>query len=76
MLLLEFDCHYSLVCRKLEARGIYTKKHPLEQYMYFLAKMYNVVGRVLRMRRNTHWQQNASFDRLLSRAGLRHLGKG
>ena len=34
-----------------------------------------VVGRVLRLRRNTHWQQYASFDSLLSRAGLGHLGK-
>ena len=31
---------------------------------------------VLRLRRNTHWQQNDSFDSLLSRAGLGHLGKG
>ena len=35
-----------------------------------------VVGRVLRLWRNPHWQQNASFDSLLSRAGLGHLGKG
>ena len=32
-----------------------------------------VVGRVLRLRRNKHWQQNASFDDLC--AGLGHLGK-
>ncbi len=31
--------------------------------------------RVLRLRRNTHCQQNPSFDSLLSRAGLVSLGK-
>ncbi len=35
-----------------------------------------IIGRVLRLRRNTHWQQNASFDSLFSRAGLGHVGKG
>ncbi len=35
-----------------------------------------VVDRVLRLRRNTHWQDCASFDSLLSRAGSEHLGKG
>ena len=34
------------------------------------------VGRVVRLRRNTHLHQNASFDSLLSRAGLGHLGNG
>ena len=36
------------------------------------------VGRVLRLRRNTHWQEHVSFDSLLSRDGLGHLvlGKG
>ena len=33
------------------------------------------VGRVLRLRRNTHWQDHTSFDSPLSRAGLGHLGK-
>ena len=33
------------------------------------------VGRVLRLRRNTHWQTYASFDSLLSRADLGHFGK-
>ena len=33
------------------------------------------VGRVLRLWRNTHWEQNASFDSLLSRVGLGHFGK-
>ena len=31
-----------------------------------------VVGRVLRLRRNTHRHQYASFDSLLSRSGLGH----
>ncbi len=31
---------------------------------------------VLRLRRNTHWHQNASFDSLFSRADLGPLGKG
>ncbi len=35
-----------------------------------------VVGRFLRLRRNTHWQWYASFDSLLSRAGYWHHGKG
>ena len=35
-----------------------------------------VIGCVLRLRRNTHWQEYASFDRMLSCTGLRHLGKG
>ena len=35
-----------------------------------------VVGRVLRLRQNTYWQYYASFDSLLSRAGLGYLGKG
>ncbi len=35
-----------------------------------------IVGRVLRLRRITHWQLCASFESLLSPAGLRHLGKG
>ena len=30
----------------------------------------------LRLRRNTHWHLHASFDSLLFRAGLGHLGKG
>ncbi len=30
---------------------------------------------ILRLRRNTHWQKYASFNNLLSRAGLWHLGK-
>ena len=34
-----------------------------------------VVNRVLRLWRNMHWEQYASFDSLISRAGLRHLGK-
>ncbi len=34
------------------------------------------VGRVLRLRRNTHFQDIVSFDSLFSRAGLGHLGKG
>ena len=34
------------------------------------------VGRVLRLRRNMHWQDIASFDGLLSLDGLWHLGKG
>ena len=34
------------------------------------------VDRVLRLRRKTHWHQDASFDNLLSRAGLGHLVKG
>ncbi len=33
-------------------------------------------SRILRLRRNTHWHKDASFDSLLSRAGLWHLGKG
>ncbi len=37
---------------------------------------YVIVGRVLRLRRNTHCHKDASFDSLLSRAGLGHLGKG
>ncbi len=35
-----------------------------------------VVNRVLRLWRNTHWHYYASFDSLLSRAGVGHLGKG
>ena len=34
------------------------------------------VGRVLRLRRNTLLQGYASFDSLLSRAGLGNRGKG
>ncbi len=35
------------------------------------------IGRVLRLRRSTHWHVYvSSFDSLLSRAGLGHLGKG
>ena len=34
------------------------------------------VGRVLRLRRNTHCQEHASVNSLLSRPGLTHLGKG
>ncbi len=34
-----------------------------------------IIGRVLRLRRNTHWPNHTSFDSLLSRAGLRHQGK-
>ncbi len=41
-----------------------------------MSPVYVVVGRVLRLRRNTHWQQNASFDSLLSHAGLGHLKEG
>ena len=33
------------------------------------------VGRVLRLRRNTHSQGRASFDSLLPHAGFGHLGK-
>ncbi len=45
-------------------------------YMLYL-RTHVFVGRVLRLRRNTHWQKNASFDSLLSRAGLGViLGKG
>ena len=33
-------------------------------------------SRILRLRRNTHWHKDASFDSLLFRAGLGHLGKG
>ncbi len=35
-----------------------------------------IVGRVLRLRRNTDWQDYVRFDSLLSRAALGHLGKG
>ena len=35
-----------------------------------------LVVRALRLRRNTHWQDYASFDSLLARAGLGHLVKG
>ncbi len=35
-----------------------------------------VVNCVLRLRRNTHWQEGTSFDNLLSHAGLGHMGKG
>ncbi len=34
------------------------------------------VGRLLRLRRNTHWPEYASFDSLISRAGLGNFGKG
>ncbi len=35
------------------------------------------IGRVLRLRGITHWHdENATFDSLLSRAGLGHLGEG
>ncbi len=34
------------------------------------------VGGILRLWRNSHWHQNASFDSLLYRAGLGYLGKG
>ena len=34
------------------------------------------VFRFLRLRRNTHWHQDATFDSLLSRAAFEHLGKG
>ncbi len=34
------------------------------------------VGRVLRLRRNTHWHNHFNFDSLLSRVGLGILGKG
>ncbi len=37
--------------------------------------IYVCVDRVLRLQRNKHWQYFASFDSLLSRAGLGHLGK-
>ncbi len=34
------------------------------------------ISRVLRLRRNTHWHKDVSFDSLLSRAGLvGHLGE-
>ena len=35
-----------------------------------------VVVYFLRLRRNTHWHEYASYDSLLSRAGLGQLGKG
>ena len=34
------------------------------------------MGHVLRLRRSPHWQEDSSFDSLLSRAGLGCLGKG
>ena len=34
------------------------------------------IGRFLRLRRNTHWHNHASFDSLLSSADLGNLGKG
>ncbi len=37
---------------------------------------FNIIGRVPRLRWNTHWQDFATFDSLLSRVGLGHLGKG
>ena len=33
------------------------------------------IGSVLRLRRIAHWQDNTSFDCVLSHAGLGHLGK-
>ena len=36
----------------------------------------HVVGRILRLRRNTEWQEYANFNSLLSGAGLGNLGKG
>ncbi len=47
----------------------------ISQYSSFTECTLVVVG-ILRLRQNTRWQQNASFDGLLSRAGLGHLGKG
>ncbi len=35
-----------------------------------------IIGRVLRLRRNTHWHEYSSFDSLLSRAGFGNVGKG
>ena len=43
------------------------------------ARCFNVsmyYSRVLRLRRNTHWHEDASFDSLLSCAGSGHLWKG
>ena len=39
-------------------------------------KEMSLVVSVLRLRRNVHWQEDASLDSLLSRAGLWQLGKG
>ena len=44
------------------------------QFSY--AAKYVVVHLLLRLRRNTHCQEHAIFDNLLSRAGLWHLLKG
>ena len=37
---------------------------------------YDFYGRVLRLWQNAHWQEYASFDSLLPRAGLGQFGKG
>ena len=55
---------------------IYQKELYLQNEELKAARLHAFVGRVLRLRRNTRWQQYASFYSILSRAGLRHIGKG